>query len=117
MAGRYLIIRNVQMDALAKVVEEDFAARAVEHVRATQPAAYLDRGHEAIVALVDTALEKSRTYRIERETDALEFIRLLLALGVDFETRDDCDWTRDILSDPNQSAELRLARISLALPS
>ena len=101
-----LRIRPEQLKVLEEVQLDRFKAEAADHIRNFWPHVAQAQGEVDVAKTVATAVERTRTYRIDDEYDVLRYINLMYSLGHDFDT--EIKWAEDILNEPDRSGRNRV---------
>ena len=70
----------------------------------------------ALVSLVEAALTKIARYGITDADDVVPLARLIIAHGLDFETRDDFAWCIPLLKSTTLSSAVKVALLFERLP-
>lgn len=108
-----LTLRREQLAALDARASKAFEARLAADLRASLPEDSAPYDDAALLALVDEASERARSYGLTSERDVALFCDLTLVLGPGFDTAR--DWAAEILQDryiidPNLRMDLLHAR-------
>lgn len=111
-----LVIRNAQMQALARPQLEAFTRRMVDHVRRVFSERAAPMTDEQIRSQVQDGIERAEAYGIRREADVALFIDILFGIGPDFDDRPECAWIRTILENRDDSGTLRMQLVYDELP-
>ncbi|MGH9666202.1 MAG: hypothetical protein ACRD9L_17385 [Bryobacteraceae bacterium] len=93
-----LVIRAEQMRALAEARRQEFADRAVVHLRENFASAFESLGEEGARAVVATAMRKGDQYQLIPEHDYLRLLNLPMLLRREFETSTEYRWVVRVLS-------------------
>lgn len=92
-----LVIRDEQMDVLARVV---FERRVADHVREFFPDRSADLGDDGVVAHVRAGIAKAESYGLSHPAHVGQMVDLMLLFGRDFDTDPRWPWAGSILRDP-----------------
>ncbi|MFT6108843.1 MAG: hypothetical protein ACJA2W_001756 [Planctomycetota bacterium] len=101
-----LRIRQEQLKVLEEVQLDRFKADAANHIGKFWSRAAEEQGEVEVAKTVATAVERTRTYRIDDEYDVLRYINLMYSLGHDFDR--ELKWAGDILNAPDRSGRNRM---------
>ncbi len=94
-------IRKAQMQAFSAALREDFEDRMARRLKAVFPQevgalAGEASGDEKCRVLIRREARKAAAYGIEERRDLAAFIELAVALGPDFEGRQEFSWARKV---------------------
>lgn len=107
-----LTIRKKQMEALGRMMLDQFADEMVGHLRKFFPAACDSLGETGVNETIQYGISKAGKYGIEIHRDICRFIDLMFVFGRDFDTNPEVPWASRILNDPAiTDADTRIDRL------
>lgn len=95
-----LVIRESQMAALGRSFVDQFAGKALAHVKEFFPQQIAGMGDTESLKVVHYGLQRARNYGLETESDQLRFLNVMFTLGRDFDSGQAHAWVRPILTNP-----------------
>src|SRR5262252_271362 len=105
------IIRKEQMGAFSELVQKNFEDRMVVHVQECFPKRYEELGEPKVRQAVRHGIEQAGLYNLHGERDVAQYIDLMVALGLDFDTSPKTPWAAPILRSSVLTAEQKLDRL------
>jgi hypothetical protein len=106
-----LIVRDEQLELLAKAETKTFEDRMVQHLTRFFPDACSQDSEIDIREAIRRGISNAAAYGITREVDVARYIDLGVVLGADFHLGRPHLWVPDILRHPNLSAHEKLQLI------
>lgn len=94
------IIRNDQINTLAKSALSNFEERMIDHLRRCFPDECNVLGSDGTKIAIQHAIKRAAIYRIESERDVCAYTDVMFAFGRDFDQNSELQWVVDILHDP-----------------
>jgi hypothetical protein len=109
-----LVIRQAQMEVLAKARAERFTVEQVERIRERHPEKFAPLGEKGMHQLITSTIQQGESWGIDIMGDLEDLIEIVLVCGKDFWNDPDAPWIREVLESTELSgfAKTRL----LALP-
>lgn len=102
------VIRQEQMDALTGAVATGFEDRVVRRLYHFFPDHCRQAGDARVREFVRYGAHRADTYGLTSERDMVEYIDLMVVLGLDFDSGDRYLWAFDILNHPDLTPEGKL---------
>jgi hypothetical protein len=110
-----LVIRQEQLDAFSRYMEDQFAERAVAHLKSRFPAACAKMGEPGLRQLVRDGSMRAESYAIESERDTVRFLELLFIIGPEFDlpgkASATASWARPMLEDRDPRPDEKLRKV------
>jgi hypothetical protein len=110
-----LVIRNVQMEALAVASRELFCERLARWLPTIAPDRCRALGEAGVQSYVTDGVARAAGYGITSERDVAAYFELVMGLAPEFETRPELAWLVAVLRRTRVPAPLRLERIRARL--
>jgi hypothetical protein len=93
-------IRNQQLFALGKALEQRFVQEMAEHIRAYFPERAEDLDQAAMERRIAEALTTARTHGLRSKQDCCRYLNVVGVCGWDFEREEKYAWAVRALNDP-----------------
>jgi hypothetical protein len=103
-----LVIRESQMAALGRDLLDQFAFKALAHVKECFPELCEEIGESTTLDYVRDGLTRARVYGLESEYDLFRFLNLVFTLGSDFDSSEEYPWVAPILKNMDAPATTRM---------
>jgi len=106
-----LIIRNEQMDALSRHMEESFVNRMIAHLKEFWPEKCEEMGEEAVRESIHEAMDIAREFGIINEYDVARYIDLIYEFDWPADEEPDTPWAEEILNDAELEGTAKMDRL------
>lgn len=108
-------LRKEQLKVFEEAAARESEARITRQLLSEQPSPGGAMGRAALEDLVCYGIGRARTYQLTAEVDVLKYIRVMLALGRDFDRDPRYPWAAQTLNDTTLgSATAKADRLSAA---
>jgi hypothetical protein len=106
-----LKLRPQHLAAFEAHVVNQFATRALAHVKAVWPAETAGLGDAVVGQLVREGIQRAAALGLTSEFDVIRYVDLTFILVKDFETNPLAMWTRPVLADRTLTPTAKLDRL------
>jgi hypothetical protein len=103
------IIRNEQMKAFGRAMEQRFAERMLRRLRRNYSSRIAQLSDEEVRGLIRQAIETSRKYGMVTETEVARYLNYVISYGAEFDRTE--DWAAAILNTAGLTGRQKLDRI------
>jgi hypothetical protein len=111
-----LRIRKREMDALAAAEARAFEGHVVEVLRAHWPAAFAEKGEDAVQEFVRVWVPEAMAHGVRQEKDVAHFVNVMFAVATDFgEEPRQVAWVREVLDDAALTPTGKVYRLYVGL--
>ena len=100
-AAVMLTIRKAQIQALGRVVMQEFEKDMLQHLEQFFPDESSAMGDKALRELIRHAIARAKDYGLTSERDLCKYLNLTMVYGRDFDTDPELEWMRGFLTDPD----------------
>lgn len=108
-------LRKEQLKVFEEAAAREFEMRIITQLLSEQPSPASTNDRAAFGELVRYGIERAKAYQLTSEPDVLKYIRVMLALGKDFDRDPRYPWASQTLTDPSLgSATAKVDRLSAA---
>lgn len=108
-------LRKEQLKVFEEAAARELESRMIAQLRSEQPAPFGAMDRAELGDLVRYGIERAMAYQLTAEADVLKYIRVMLALGKDFDRDPRYPWASHTLNDASLgSATARVDRLSAA---
>jgi hypothetical protein len=106
-----LVIRQAQMQAFARAVQEQFERKVLAHLRANFSSSVAGYSDQDMLRIISSAVGKAQRYGISLQSDVVRFIEYLFLWDVEFDSASEWEWAAQILQSQHLTGTEKMNRI------
>ncbi len=109
---RTFTMSDAHMQAFSAQQRARFVQEMMDYLQGVYPVETKALGTDKLRALVETGIDKSKSYDIVLERDVARYIEFMIAIAPDFDDSNKTLWAKPILTDRRATAPSKLDRIA-----
>jgi hypothetical protein len=106
-----LTIRNEQVEALRKMMEQSFVDKTVDRLRAADPQGAAALGEDGVRRFVERHIAEAAGHGIDLSLDVERYVSLMYGIKQCWNEAEDSPWVNSILNDESLPPETLLDRL------